>query len=39
VPAREIAADLGIPVFTVYSRIRAVREGLRNFLTGHEVEK
>jgi RNA polymerase sigma-70 factor (ECF subfamily) len=39
VPAREIAAAHGIPVFTVYSRIRAVREALRLFLTGHEVEK
>jgi RNA polymerase sigma-70 factor (ECF subfamily) len=39
VPAREIAAAHGIPVFTVYSRIRALREELRLYLTGHEVEK
>jgi RNA polymerase sigma-70 factor, ECF subfamily len=37
VPARELAASLGIPVFTVYSRIRSVRESLEAFLAQHEV--
>lgn len=37
-PARELAAELGIPVNTVYSRMRSVREGLRVFLAEHEVD-
>jgi RNA polymerase sigma-70 factor (ECF subfamily) len=36
-PAGELAASLGVPVFTVYSRIRSVREALRAFLLQHEV--
>jgi len=39
VPAREIAPLLGIPLFTVYSRIRSLREQLQRFLELHEVEK
>jgi RNA polymerase sigma-70 factor (ECF subfamily) len=38
VPAREVAAALGIPLFTVYSRIRSVRGKLEAFLAAHEVE-
>lgn len=37
VPARELAASLGIPLFTVYSRVRSVREALEAFLREHEV--
>jgi RNA polymerase sigma-70 factor (ECF subfamily) len=37
VPARDLAESLGIPVFTVYSRIRSVRESLEAFLAQHEV--
>jgi RNA polymerase sigma-70 factor (ECF subfamily) len=37
VPARELAGSLGIPLFTVYSRIRSVRESLEAFLAQHEV--
>lgn len=37
VPARELAASLGIPLFTVYSRVRSVREALEAFLQAHEV--
>jgi RNA polymerase sigma-70 factor (ECF subfamily) len=37
VPARELAEALGVPPFTVYSRIRAVREALKTFLKEHEV--
>jgi RNA polymerase sigma-70 factor (ECF subfamily) len=37
VPARELAASLGIPLFTVYSRVRSVREALEAFLQEHEV--
>jgi RNA polymerase sigma-70 factor (ECF subfamily) len=36
VPAREIAEMLGVPLFTVYSRIRALRAELERFL---EVER
>lgn len=39
VPAREIAPLLGVPLFTVYSRIRSLREQLQRFLERHEVEK
>jgi RNA polymerase sigma-70 factor, ECF subfamily len=38
VPAREVAVALGIPLFTVYSRIRSVRGKLEAFLEAHEVE-
>lgn len=31
VPAREIAPALGIPLFTVYSRVRSLREALKRF--------
>lgn len=37
-PAREVAAALGIPLFTVYSRIRSVRSKLEAFLDATEVE-
>jgi RNA polymerase sigma-70 factor, ECF subfamily len=37
VPARELATSLGIPLFTVYSRVRSVREALEAFLRQHEV--
>lgn len=37
VPARELAASLGVPLFTVYSRVRSVREALEAFLKEHEV--
>lgn len=37
VPARELAESLGVPLFTVYSRIRTVRDGLKAFLKEHEV--
>ncbi|HTV17318.1 MAG TPA: RNA polymerase sigma factor [Polyangiaceae bacterium] len=39
VPAREIAPSLGVPLFTVYSRIRSLREQLQRFLEQHEAEK
>ena len=39
VPAREIAPLLGVPLFTVYSRIRSLREQLHRFLARHEAEK
>jgi RNA polymerase sigma-70 factor (ECF subfamily) len=38
VPARDVAEALGIPLFTVYSRIRSVRGKLEAFLEAHEVE-
>jgi len=38
VAPRSIASELGIPVNTVYSRMRSVREELRAFLAEHEVE-
>jgi DNA-directed RNA polymerase specialized sigma24 family protein len=34
VPATEIAATLGMPITKVYSRVHAVREGLRRALAG-----
>jgi RNA polymerase sigma-70 factor (ECF subfamily) len=37
VPARELAVSLDVPVFTVYSRIRSVREALKAFLKEHGV--
>ncbi len=39
VPAREIAGSLGIPLFTVYSRIRSLREALETYLERHEAER
>jgi RNA polymerase sigma-70 factor (ECF subfamily) len=36
-PARELSESLGIPLFTVYSRIRSLRESLEKFLKEHEV--
>jgi RNA polymerase sigma-70 factor, ECF subfamily len=36
VPAREIAPALGIPLFTVYSRVRSLREALKRFLERNE---
>jgi len=38
IAAREVAEALGIPLHTVYSRIRSVRAALRAFLAEHEVE-
>jgi RNA polymerase sigma-70 factor (ECF subfamily) len=37
IPARELAQSLDVPVFTVYSRIRSVREALKAFLKEHGV--
>jgi RNA polymerase sigma-70 factor, ECF subfamily len=37
VPARELADSLGVPLFTVYSRLRSLRESLAAFLAQHEV--
>lgn len=39
VPAREIAPALGIPLFTVYSRVRSLRAALQVFFERHEVER
>ena len=39
VPPRDIAPLVGVPLFTVYSRIRTLREQLQRFLEQHEVEK
>jgi RNA polymerase sigma-70 factor (ECF subfamily) len=39
VPASEIAPLLGIPLFTVYSRMRTLRAQLQLFLEENEVEK
>jgi RNA polymerase sigma-70 factor (ECF subfamily) len=39
VPAPEIAALLGIPLNTVYSRMRTLREGLERHLSQREVER
>lgn len=36
-PAKEIAEVLGITVFTVYSRVRGLRQALQRFLDGQEV--
>jgi len=38
VPAREIAPLLGIPLFTVYSRIRSLRQQLQRFLEPYELK-
>lgn len=38
VPVRDVAQALGIPLYTVYSRIRSVRQSLEAFLREHEVE-
>jgi RNA polymerase sigma-70 factor (ECF subfamily) len=37
-PAPEVAQALGIPLNTVYSRVRSLREGLRRALETREVE-
>jgi RNA polymerase sigma-70 factor (ECF subfamily) len=37
-PAPEVAQALDIPINTVYSRVRSLREGLRRALEGREVE-
>ncbi|MEO8182457.1 MAG: sigma-70 family RNA polymerase sigma factor [Deltaproteobacteria bacterium] len=37
-PAPEVSEVLGIPVNTVYSRVRSLREGLRRLLDQREVE-
>jgi RNA polymerase sigma-70 factor (ECF subfamily) len=37
-PAPEVSEVLGIPVNTVYSRVRSLREGLRKLLEQREVE-
>jgi RNA polymerase sigma-70 factor (ECF subfamily) len=39
VPAPEIAALLGIPVNTVYSRVRTLRDALERHLSKREVER
>jgi RNA polymerase sigma-70 factor (ECF subfamily) len=39
VPAREIAPVLGIPLFTVYSRVRSLRQQLQRFLEPYEVKE
>jgi len=39
VPAREVAQALEVPLFTVYSRVRSLREQLQAFLESQEVEK
>jgi RNA polymerase sigma-70 factor (ECF subfamily) len=39
VPAPEIAVLLGIPINTVYSRMRTLREGLERHLSKREVER
>jgi RNA polymerase sigma-70 factor, ECF subfamily len=38
-PAAEVAATLGLPVAKVYSRVHALREGLRSVLAAREVER
>jgi RNA polymerase sigma-70 factor, ECF subfamily len=38
VPVRELASTLDIPLYTVYSRIRALRRSLELFLRQHEVD-
>lgn len=37
VPARELALALGVPLFTVYSRIRSLRSALERFLETSEI--
>lgn len=37
-PAPEVAHALGIPLNTVYSRVRSLRDGLRRLLEAREVE-
>ena len=39
VPAPEIAVLLGIPINTVYSRVRTLRDGLERHLSKREVER
>jgi RNA polymerase sigma-70 factor (ECF subfamily) len=38
VPCPELALAFGVPLNTVYSRIRALRENLRRLLAGRELE-
>lgn len=38
-PAAEVATTLGLPIGTVYSRVHALREGLRRVLAAQEVER
>jgi RNA polymerase sigma-70 factor (ECF subfamily) len=38
-PAPEVAAAIGIPLNTVYSRVRTLRQDLRRFLAQSEVER
>jgi len=38
-PATEVAQALGIPVNTVYSRVRSLREGLSRALAEHEAKR
>lgn len=37
VPPRELADSLGVPLFTMYSRLRSVREACKAFLAQYEV--
>jgi RNA polymerase sigma-70 factor (ECF subfamily) len=39
VPARELAPMFGVPLFTVYSRIRSLRTALERFLQTGEVSR
>jgi RNA polymerase sigma-70 factor (ECF subfamily) len=39
IPASEVASGLGIPLNTVYSRVRSLREGLRRALSSREEER
>lgn len=39
VPARELATMLGVPLFTVYSRIRNLRAELERFLKSNEASR
>lgn len=39
VPARELAPMLGVPLFTVYSRVRSLRAELERFLKSGEVPR
>jgi RNA polymerase sigma-70 factor, ECF subfamily len=39
IPASEVASALGIPLNTVYSRVRSLREGLRRALSSREEER
>jgi RNA polymerase sigma-70 factor (ECF subfamily) len=39
IPASEVASALGIPLNTVYSRVRSLREGLRHALSSREEKR